>query len=101
MYLQVHSDLTQLLEEVRRDQPMGLLLARAGVSREVFHLIISTLIISLIEVITVITSSASLHIDQFDLCDHESKMGFLLAELDISLLLVTYMSMIMSTRIQV
>ena len=33
--VQVHSDLTQLLEEVRRDQPMGLLLARAGVSREV------------------------------------------------------------------
>ena len=39
--VQVHSDLTQLLEEVRRDQPMGLLLARAGVSREVRGGIIS------------------------------------------------------------
>jgi len=35
---QVHSDLTHLLEEVRRDQPMGLLLARAGVSREAWLL---------------------------------------------------------------
>ena len=35
---QVHTDLTQLLEEVRRDQSMGLLLARAGVSREVIQL---------------------------------------------------------------
>ena len=32
---QVHSELTGLLDEVRRDQPMGLLLGRAGVSREV------------------------------------------------------------------
>jgi len=35
---QVHSDLTSLLEEVRRDQAMGLLLARAGVSREAWLL---------------------------------------------------------------
>lgn len=38
--MQVHSDLTHLLEEVRRDQPMGLLLARAGVSREVVIIVI-------------------------------------------------------------
>ena len=55
MGLQVHSDLTRLLEEVRRDQPMGLLLARAGVSREVIGIMI------LIEVITMTVMSGSDH----------------------------------------